>query len=49
MIVYDSAKLDFTKTGKYTLGEWMDIWYESYAVLKVRASSHQTYRGYIKN
>ena len=45
----DSAKLDFTKTGKYTLGEWMDIWYENYAVLKVRASSHQTYRGYIKN
>lgn len=27
----------------------MDPWFENYAKLKVRASSHQTYAGYIKN
>ena len=27
----------------------MDVWYENYATVKVRASSHKTYRGYIKN
>ena len=45
----DSGKLDFAKTGKYTVGQWMDIWFENYAKLKVRPSSHQTYEGYIKN
>ena len=32
-----------------TVGEWMDIWFENYAKVKVRPSSHQTYRGYIDN
>ena len=45
--IEDSTKLDYSKTGKYTLGQWMDIWYENYATVKVRPSSHQTYRGYI--
>ena len=26
-----SGKLDFTKTGKYTVGQWLDVWYENYA------------------
>ena len=30
-------------------GEWMDVWFENYAKVKVRPSSHQTYRGYIDN
>ena len=47
--IEDSGKLDFTKTGKYTVGQWMDVWFENYAQLKVRPSSHQTYKGYIKN
>ena len=47
--IEDSSKLDFTKTGKYTVGQWMDVWFENYAQLKVRPSSHQTYKGYIKN
>ena len=45
----DNQKLDFTKTGKYTVGSWMDVWFENYAKVKVRASSHQTYKGYIEN
>lgn len=42
-------KLNLTKQDKYTVGQWMDIWFENYAAIKVRPSSHQTYKGYIKN
>lgn len=45
----DSKQLDFTKEGKYTVGQWMDEWFEAYAKVKVRPSSHQTYKGYIEN
>ena len=44
-----TQSLDFSKTGQYTLGQWMDVWYENYAKIKVRPSSHQTYKGYIEN
>ncbi len=40
-------KIDFTRTGKYTVEMWMDEWFENVCKIKVRASSHQTYRGYI--
>ena len=45
----DSRQLDYTKEGKYTVGQWLDEWFEAYAKVKVRASSHQTYKGYIEN
>ena len=41
--------LDITKAGKYTVGEWMEVWFQDYAKIKVRPSSHQTYQGYIHN
>ena len=44
-----TKSLDVTKAGKYTVGAWMDEWFENYAKVKVRPSSHQTYRGYIDN
>ena len=44
-----TKSLDVTKAGKYTVGTWMDEWFENYAKVKVRPSSHQTYRGYIDN
>ena len=44
-----SQKLDFTKQGKYTVAQWMEEWFENVCKLKVRPSSHQTYRGYIDN
>ena len=40
---------DIVKAGQYTLGQWMDVWFENYAKLKVRLSSHQTYKGNINN
>ena len=47
--ITDAEKLDFSKTGQYTVGQWMDIWFENYAKVKTRPSSHQTYRGYIEH
>lgn len=37
------------KAESYTVGQWMNVWFEYYAKIKVRASSHKTYEGYIKN
>lgn len=42
-----NQKIDFMRTGKYTVEQWMDEWFENVAKIKVRPSSHQTYRGYI--
>ena len=47
--IEETKSLDVTKAGKYTVGTWMDEWFENYAKIKVRPSSHQTYRGYINN
>lgn len=45
--IEENAELDFSKAGQYTVGQWMDVWFENCAKVKVRPSSHQTYRGYI--
>ena len=45
----EAQALDITKAGKYTVGEWMEVWFQDYAKIKVRPSSHQTYQGYIHN
>ena len=43
----EAKKIDITRAGKYTVASWMEEWFENVAKLKVRTSSHQTYRGYI--
>ena len=45
----ETQALDVTKVGKYTVGQWMEVWFQDYAKIKVRPSSHQTYQGYIHN
>ena len=47
--IEEAKGLDATKAGRYTVGQWMEVWFEHYAKVKVRPSSHQTYRGYIDN
>ena len=47
--IENRKRLDYTQTGKYTVGQWMDEWFEAYAKVKVRPSSHQIYKGYIEN
>jgi len=44
-----AKKLDFTKAGQYNAGQWLDLWLEDYAKLKVRPSTYQTYQGFIKH
>ena len=44
-----NMNLDIVKAEQYTVGQWMDVWFENCAKIKVRPSSHQTYRGYIDN
>lgn len=47
--IENSKDIDFIKSGEYTVGQWMDVWFENCAKLKVRPSSHQTYKGYIEH
>ena len=47
--IEETKGLDVAKAGQYTLGQWMRVWYENYATIKVRPSSHATYMGIIKN
>ena len=47
--IEETKGLDVAKAESYTVGQWMDVWYEYYAQIKVRPSSHKTYEGYIKN
>ena len=47
--IEEAKGLDVVKSQEYNLGQWMDVWFENYAKIKVRPSSHQTYRGYIDN
>ena len=47
--IEESKDIDLIKAEEYTVGQWMDIWFENYAKIKVRPTSHQTYRGYIDN
>ena len=49
LAIEKSRKVDFRQAGKYTVTQWMDVWFENVCKLKVRPSSHQTYRGYIDN
>ena len=44
-----AKKLDFTKAGQYNAGQWLDLWLEDYAKLKVRPSTYKTYQGFIKH
>ena len=46
-IIEDTKGLDIVKAEEYTVGQWMEVWFEDYAKIKVRPSSHQTYRGYL--
>jgi len=47
--IQESTEVDTVKAEQYTVDQWMDVWFENYAKIKVRPSSHQTYKGYIEN
>ena len=45
--IEETRGLDVARAGEYTVGQWLEVWFNDYAMLKVRPSSHQTYRGYL--
>ena len=45
--IEETRGLDTARAGEYTTGQWLEVWFNDYAMLKVRPSSHQTYRGYL--
>lgn len=47
--IQESTEVDTIRAEQYTVAQWMDVWFENYAKIKVRPSSHQTYKGYIEN
>ncbi len=49
LAIEENAKVDAIRAGQYTVRQWMDVWSENCAKIKVRPSSRKTYRGYIDN
>ncbi|MDE7002912.1 MAG: site-specific integrase [Oscillospiraceae bacterium] len=47
--IEENAKVDTIQAEQYTVGQWIDVWFDNYVKIKVRPSSHKTYRGYIDN
>ena len=47
--IEENARVDAIRAERYTVGQWLDVWFENCAKIKVRPSSHKTYRGYIDN
>ncbi len=47
--IEESKKLDFNKSGKYTLAKWIRIWYEVYIKNSIRETTAEYYRNYIEN
>ena len=45
--IAESEKLDIKRSGLYTVGEWMDLWYEIYAKPRIRESTSVYYKMFI--
>lgn len=45
----DSQKLDVTRSGSYTVEEWIKLWYEVYAEPRLREKTKHYYLNYINN
>ena len=45
--IAESEQLDVRRSGMYTVGEWMDLWYEVYAKPRIRESTAVYYRTFM--
>ena len=45
--IAESKSLDIKRSGMYTVGEWMDLWYEIYAKPRIRESTAVYYKMFI--
>ena len=44
-----SQQLDVSRVKTYTLGTWLNLWYETYVVPRIREKTKNYYRNYIDN
>ena len=47
--IEENVGVDYGRSKNYTVGRWLEVWYENYAKIKMRPSSYLNYRGYIEN
>lgn len=47
--ITDSQQLDVCRSGKYTVAEWIQLWYEVYNKPRLREATRDYYRNYIEN
>ena len=47
--IEENAGIDYGRAKTYTVGNWLEVWYENYAKIKMRPSTYLTYHGYIEN
>ena len=47
--IEENVGIDYGRSKTYTAGNWLEVWYENYAKIKMRPSSYLNYRGYIEN
>ena len=47
--IEENVGIDYGRVKTYTVGNWLEVWYENYAKIKMRPSTYLTYHGYIEN
>ena len=47
--IEENVGIDYGRAKTYTVGKWLEVWYENYAKIKMRPSTYLTYHGYIEN
>ena len=47
--IEENVGIDYGRSKTYTVGNWLEVWYENYAKIKMRPSTYLTYHGYIEN
>ena len=47
--IEENVGIDYGRAKSYTVGNWLEVWYENYAKIKMRPSTYLTYHGYIEN
>lgn len=46
--IEENVGIDYGRAKTYTVGNWLEVWYENYAKIKMRPSTYLTYHGYIE-
>ena len=47
--IEENVGIDYGHAKTYTVGNWLEVWYENYAKIKMRPSTFKTSQGFLKN